>query len=116
MIFLSSVYDSEPVSPGKRVLVDRLWPRGISKEKINLSIWFKEIAPSSELRMWFSHEPEKWDEFRRRYFLELDKNPVTPDLLRYCKNEDVLFLFSAKNKEYNNAVALREYVLKHLDR
>jgi len=115
MISLSSVYAHELPSRGKRVLVDRLWPRGISKEKLNPFIWFKEIAPSSELRMWFSHEPEKWDEFRRRYFLELDRNTATPDLLRYCKNEDVLFLFSAKNKEYNNAVALKEYVLKHLD-
>ncbi len=114
MIYTCWAYDHEPSKKGKRVLVDRLWPRGITKERLNINEWYREIAPSDELRKWFSHDPEKWEGFKQRYFSELDKNPATSGLLEYCRNKDVVFVFSAKDKEYNNATALKEYVLKRL--
>lgn len=97
---------------GCRVLVDRLWPRGIKKEAAHLDHWFKELAPSDALRHWFGHEPAKWDEFRRRYRDELDANAsaVTPlrEVLR--QERKVTLLFAAKDEEHNNAVALAEYL------
>lgn len=79
---LKRAYDPPEPSDGFRVLVDRLWPRGISKEKAKLDLWLKEIAPSAGLRKWFGHEPEKWDEFKKRYFSELEANPETVLLLK----------------------------------
>ncbi|EQD27039.1 protein containing DUF488, partial [mine drainage metagenome] len=75
----------------------------------------EEIAPSTELREWFSHEPGKWQEFKRRYFSELVENPLITTLMRICSEEDVVFVYSAKNKEYNNAVALKEYLEAHIN-
>lgn len=113
MIDLSWAYEKDVKGHAKRILVDRLWPRGIKKEEIDISTWMKEIAPSTDLRKWFSHEPGKWEEFKRRYYSELDKNPLTASLIRICSEEDVVFVYSAKNKEYNNAVALKEYLEAH---
>lgn len=101
---------------GARVLVDRLWPRGQSKDKLRLDAWLKNIAPSSELRKWFNHEPEKWPEFRKRYGKELDANPepvkALQDLLR--EHDTVTLLFGSHEARYNNAVALSEYMRKHM--
>ncbi len=74
----------------------------------------KEISPTDELRKWYSHDPSKWNEFRTRYFAELDKNPVTPELLKICRKSDVVFLYSTKVEDINNAVALKQYVEEHL--
>lgn len=105
----------EPASPddGYRVLVDRIWPRGESKEKADLDLWLKEIAPSTELRKWFGHDPDKWDEFRTRYRAELDNNAqVVAELREIIKTHPVVTLvYSAKNEADNQAVALREYML-----
>lgn len=113
MIKVKRVYDPIEKDDGIRILVDRIWPRGIKKDKID--IWMKEIAPSHELREWFNHEPEKWEEFKSRYFEELDKNPKLSGLLKLVKEgRDVTLLYSAKSP-YNNAVALKEYLEKKIN-
>ncbi len=113
MIALSWVYEKSVEGHGERILVDRLWPRGIKKEEIKISLWMKEIAPSTDLRKWFSHEQSKWQEFKRRYFSELNENPLSASLISICNEKDVVFVYSAKDKQYNNAVALKEYIETH---
>jgi len=98
---------------GKRVLVDRLWPRGRGKEALKLHLWLREIAPSTELRRWFGHDPAKWTQFRRRYFAELQRNAGVVKTLRgLCAKQRVTLVFAAADREHNNAVALREYLLR----
>lgn len=101
---------------GGRVLVDRLWPRGQSKDKLHLDAWLKDIAPSNELRKWFDHEPAKWPEFRERYAKELDSNPEAVKSLQEMLREHgtVTLLFGSREARYNNAVALSEYMKRHL--
>lgn len=97
-------------SDGERILVDRLWPRGLRREDAAIDLWVKEVAPSAELRRWFNHEPERWDEFRRRYFAELEGNPAVEELRKRVRAGKVTLLFGARDEEHNNAVALREYL------
>ena len=93
-------------------MVDRLWPRGVSKDKVDL--WLRDVAPSDELRRWFNHDPNKWEEFKRRYFQELDGNPKVEELLELIRRgRDVTLLYAAKSL-YNNAVALKEYLERRL--
>ncbi|MCL5874398.1 MAG: DUF488 family protein [Candidatus Thermoplasmatota archaeon] len=113
MITISRVYNEQGSKHGYRILVDRLWPRGITKEKLKLDRWFKEIAPSNELRKWYSHDPAKWNEFRTKYFSELDRNPLTAELLDICIKNDVTFLYSSRVEDINNATALKQYVEEH---
>jgi uncharacterized protein YeaO (DUF488 family) len=96
---------------GKRILVDRLWPRGKSREFLKLDAWERDVAPSTELRQWFGHDPAKWTEFRKRYFAELKKNPALAGLRELTEKETVTLVFAAADTEHNNAVALREYLL-----
>ena len=115
-IALKRVYDEPAEEDGKRVLVDRLWPRGLSKERARVDVWLKEVAPSSELRKWFGHEPEKFAEFRRRYQTELDTwNAQTKlaELRDMARREHVTLLFAAHDAEHNNAVVLRDLLLPH---
>ena len=96
---------------GYRVLVDRIWPRGLRKEEVRVDDWMKEIAPSTELRKWFGHEPAKWAEFRRRYFAELShRRELVNMLLEIARSRPLTLVYSAKDEEHNNAVALREYL------
>lgn len=112
MIKVKRVYDKPEKDDGIRILVDRLWPRGVKKD--NVDIWLKDIAPSEELRKWFSHDPAKWEEFKKKYFEELDKNPKVKVLIELIsRNQTVTLLYSSKSP-YNNAVALREYLQKKL--
>lgn len=112
-IAVQRVYDAPSPKDGLRILVDRLWPRGLSKENAQIDVWLKAIAPSNELRKWYQHDPEKWQEFKKRYFAELKELPEAVDeLLGYVKKRNVAFLFASKESEHNNAVALREYVTK----
>jgi uncharacterized protein YeaO (DUF488 family) len=100
---------------GPRILVDRLWPRGISKEKANIHYWAKEIAPSNALRKWYQHDPEKWDEFKRRYYKELSANSEALEAFKAeLAGETITFLYSSTERELNNAVALKAYVEKHM--
>jgi uncharacterized protein YeaO (DUF488 family) len=105
------VYDAVEAGDGFRVLVERLWPRGLRKEALRLDRWLKEVAPSDELRRWFAHDPARWDEFRRRYFAELDAKPEAwQPLLEAARGGPVTLLYSARDTEHNNARALQEYL------
>lgn len=97
-------------SDGKRILVDRLWPRGKSKEFLKLDVWLRDVAPSTELRQWFGHDPAKWIEFRKRYFAELKKNPALATLRELTAKGTVTFVYAAADTEHCNATALREYL------
>jgi uncharacterized protein YeaO (DUF488 family) len=109
-IALSRLYDDEPET-GRSFLVERLWPRGITRERLSHAQWCKEVAPSHELRTWFGHDPQRWEEFRRRYEIELDDNPSSwQPLLDAATAGDITLLYSSKDREHNNAVALRDYL------
>lgn len=111
MIRLKRVYDDAAPDDVYRILVERLWPRGISKARAALDLWLKEIAPSPELRIWFGHDPAKWEEFRSRYWDELRINYETVDrLAELCKAHDVTFIYSSNDTQHNAAVALKEYM------
>ena len=116
-IKLVRIYDHEQPA-GYRILVDRMWPRGISKVKAALDKWAKQIGPTNELRKWFNHEDEKYPEFKSKYVEELNQNDFTPEFVemvkKHLEDEDVLFLYGAKNREHNQAVVLKEYVEKKL--
>lgn len=111
-IKIKRIYEAPARADGCRVLVDHIWPRGISKDTAQLDAWLKELAPSAELRKWFGHEPPKWASFKRKYFRELDqKGDVLPRLFSVCgKKKNLTLLFAAKDCEHNNAQALKEYV------
>ena len=109
MIKIKRVYDRTEKTDGMRVLVDRLWPRGIKKDDAALDLWLKDIAPSDELRKWFSHDPSKWQEFRTRYKKELkDKPGMIADLKKTARKGRVTLVYAAKDTERNNAVVLKE--------
>lgn len=112
MIQLKRAYDPPETGDGYRVLVDRLWPRGISREDAAIDRWMKELAPSDDLRRWFGHDPEKWEEFRRRYKQELETHEDAVAFLREKSSEGTLTLiYAAKDTQHNNAVVLREYLV-----
>ncbi|EXL09302.1 DUF488 domain-containing protein [Aquamicrobium defluvii] len=105
------VYEPVAESDGQRVLVDRLWPRGLSKEKAHLDLWLKDIAPSDELRHWFGHDPALWDEFQKRYRAELEgRGEALAALRALTAKGKVTLLFAAHDEEHNNAVALAAYL------
>ncbi|PHQ27306.1 hypothetical protein CLH62_06965 [Marinobacter guineae] len=114
-IRLKRAYEEPARSDGPRVLVDRIWPRGVSKEDADIACWLKGLAPSTELRKWFGHDREKWSEFRERYLNELTSDDARDDLealkklLEDC--DRITLVFAAKDTEHNNAVALRDFVL-----
>lgn len=111
MIKTKRVYDRPSRQDGLRVLVDRLWPRGMKKEDAKVDLWLKEVAPSDGLRKWYGHDPEKWPEFRRRYFRELDRKEEEVSRLREGRHgRNVTLLYSAREERYNNAAALKEYL------
>lgn len=110
-IYTKRIYENPSNEDGYRVLVDQLWPRGLKKEDARIDRWVKEIAPTTELRKWYNHDPEKWTEFRRRYFEELDRCPETvSELVELARKGKVTFLFSSKETKLNNASALKEYI------
>jgi uncharacterized protein YeaO (DUF488 family) len=116
-IRLSRAYDAPPKRRAYRILVDRIWPRGIKKESLALDAWLKELAPSTELRRWFNHVPERWPEFRKRYFKELGLHADGVDgLAEIASKCGVTLVYGARDPKHNNAVALREYLLRKLDR
>jgi uncharacterized protein YeaO (DUF488 family) len=113
MIQTRRVYETPEPSDGTRFLVERLWPRGMKKEALKLDGWLKEVAPSAELRRWFGHDPAKWKEFRRRYFTELDQHPEAWQRIQEAaRRGKVTLLYSARDTEHNNAVALKQYLEK----
>ena len=111
MIQIKRVYDPAASSDGFRMLVERLWPRGMKKENAKLDAWLKDVAPSTELRKWFSHDPAKWPEFQRRYAAELDQHPEAwQPILDAAKKGKVTLLFSSHDADHNNVVALKKYL------
>ncbi len=114
-IRLARVYDREPVREGKAFLVERLWPRGVRREDLPVDGWLKDVAPTTGLRQWFGHDPARWAEFRRRYRKELDTHPEAwQPLAEAARRGPVILLYSSRDREHNNAVMLRDYLLSHL--
>lgn len=115
MILVKRIYDPPARADGKRFLVDRLWPRGLKRDALKLDGWLKEVAPGDSLRRWFGHDPKKWPEFQRRYFAELDEKPEAwQPILDAARTATVTLLFSAKDPEHNNAIALKTYLDRKL--
>lgn len=108
MIQIKRVYDPSSREDGKRVLIDRLWPRGLTKEQANVDVWLKEVAPSTELRQWFGHDPAKWPEFQARYKQELKTNEALALLRKELGRGPITLLYGAKDEEHNNAVVLKD--------
>jgi uncharacterized protein YeaO (DUF488 family) len=114
-IDLKRAYDPPAKGDGRRILVDRVWPRGIAKHDLQIDAWLKDVAPSTELRKWFRHDPTKWDEFRKRYALELEqRSEALNELVEKARAGHVTLVFSAKDTQHNNAVALREHLERRL--
>lgn len=112
-LVIKRVYEDRAPSDGLRILVDRLWPRGLSKERASVDHWFKDVAPSAELRKWFNHDPKRYEEFKSKYQAELKDNPEVDKLLAVIAEADgkTTLLYGAKNEEMNQAVVLREFLL-----
>lgn len=115
-IQIKRVYEPSAPQDGLRVLVDRVWPRGLTKEQVKASLWLKEIAPSTALRKMFNHDPSLWTDFKRRYFVELDQTPqeVQRLLAAFTDPETLTLLYSARDETHNQAAALREYLLEKI--
>jgi len=111
MIKVKRVYEEESPDDGARYFVERLWPRGIKKESLHMDGWLKDLTPSTELRQWFGHDPEKWPEFRRRYVAELDRAQASwAPLVEAARRGTVTLLYSARDTEHNNALVLKNYL------
>ncbi len=107
-ISIKRAYEPAIKSDGKRVLVDRIWPRGLTKVEAKVDLWLKEVAPSTELRKWFGHDPEKWADFQKKYKAELKGNPALAELKAVAKGGAVTLVFAAKDEDHNNAVVLKQ--------
>ncbi len=117
MILLKRAYDPVTSDDGTRFLVERLWPRGVKKTSLRVQAWLKDVAPSDGLRRWFAHDPKKWEEFRRRYFHEMDANAKACEtILQAARRGRVTLVYSAHDAEHNNAVALKEYLEARMGR
>jgi uncharacterized protein YeaO (DUF488 family) len=115
MITIKRIYEDYDPHDGYRILVDRLWPRGVKKETAHIDQWMKDIAPSPDLRKWFNHEPEKWSVFSHKYQDELNHNKAALEEIRKCakQQEKITLLYGAKDTEHSHALVLQEYLKKH---
>lgn len=111
MMKLKRVYERPEKADGFRILVDRLWPRGLTRERTKIDLWLKDLSPSDGLRKWFGHDPVKWPEFKRRYFAELKEKNVDK-ILQRSKRETVTLVYGSKEEKFNNATVLAEYIRK----
>ncbi|MEM0106702.1 MAG: DUF488 domain-containing protein [Candidatus Micrarchaeaceae archaeon] len=119
MIKIKRIYDTIEVTDGIRILVDRLWPRGVRRSSQKVDYWAKDVAPSNELRKWFGHDPSKWEEFRKRYIEELEtenNGALEKFILRIKGNDTITLLYSSKDVEHNNAIVLAEVLKKELEK
>jgi uncharacterized protein YeaO (DUF488 family) len=113
MIQLKRAYEKASSTDGERVLVERLWPRGLSRERAAVDLWLKEVAPSPELRKWFGHDPARWKEFERRYWKELQRQKESVDLLRRkARHGTVTLVYAARDQEHNGALALKQFLAR----
>jgi uncharacterized protein YeaO (DUF488 family) len=111
MIHIKRAYEPPSETDGVRILVERLWPRGVTKKDAALDLWLKEVAPSAELRAWFAHDPAKWQQFRKRYWAELERNKdAVAELKQHVKKGTVTFIYAARDEEHNSAVVLKEFL------
>jgi uncharacterized protein YeaO (DUF488 family) len=116
-VFVRRVYDPSPPRHELRVLVDRVWPRGVSKEHLHLDRWAKDVAPSNELRRWFGHDPRRWEEFKRRYRFELaEKTGQLHELAELTRRGPLVLLYSARDQDHNQAVVLKEVLEEGIER
>jgi uncharacterized protein YeaO (DUF488 family) len=117
MIQLKRAYEKATKTDGERFLVDRLWPRGVTKSALHATAWLKEVSPSSELRKWYGHDPAKWVEFRKRYFTDLEQAPEAwQPLVEAASKGTITLVYSSQETERNNAVALREFLMGKMKR
>jgi uncharacterized protein YeaO (DUF488 family) len=115
MLSLKRAYDPYSPQDGQRLLVDRLWPRGVSKDSLKIEQWYRDVAPSAGLRKWFGHDPARWDEFKNRYFAELERNPASwQPILEKARHGETTLIYGARDTEHNDAVALREFLQARL--
>jgi uncharacterized protein YeaO (DUF488 family) len=115
MIRIKRIYDPPDHEDGARLLVERLWPRGIKKTDLRMDAWLKDVAPSTELRQWFGHDQARWPQFRRRYFAELARHPeVWKPICEAARRDNVTLLYSARDEKHNNALALKDYLRRYL--
>jgi uncharacterized protein YeaO (DUF488 family) len=113
MIKLKRAYENHSREDGERILVERLWPRGLTKLKAKIDLWLKDVAPSTELRRWFGHDPEKWNEFRQRYQEELkQKDELIKRLKRKAKAGTITLIYAARDEEHNGALVLKQFLQK----
>ncbi len=118
MLKIKRAYDKKESGDGKRILIDRLWPRGLSKAEADIDEWIKELGPSTELRKWFGHDPERWAEFRERYtreLSELDKRALLENISQMARRQNVTLIYSAKDTEHNNVKVLEEIIGKMME-
>jgi len=116
MIKIKRVYEPTSKDDGFRILVDRLWPRGLKKEDAHIQLWLKEVSPSTELRKWFDHQPQKWEVFKKNYLEELATNKATKELLNVYENEPTItLLYAAHDQQYNHALVLLEFLKREMD-
>ncbi|MFG1555629.1 MAG: DUF488 family protein [Thermoplasmataceae archaeon] len=109
------VYDDVKMDPNTDfILVDRIWPRGITKERLKGVMWIKDLAPSNELRKWFSHDASKWNEFKDRYYLEIGNTQSFMDIIATAKQKNIVLLYASKERNFNNAMALKEFIERNL--
>lgn len=114
MIQIKRVYEPPARGDGTRFLVERLWPRGLKKTELDAKAWLKEVAPSTELRQWFGHAPDKWSAFKRKYYAELERGEAWKPIAQAARRGNVTLLYSARDTEHNNAIALKAYLDKKL--
>ena len=107
-VMLKRAYELPAKTDGELILVDRLWPRGLAKVKAKIDLWLKDVAPSTELRQWFGHDPEKWSEFKKRYRAELKHNPELSELQSLSRRSDITLVYAARDELHNEAVVLKQ--------
>ena len=110
MLMIKRIYEKPSITDGKRILVARLWPRGVKRSTANVDLWMKDVAPSDDLRHWFAHDVAKWVQFKAKYKKELDGNKHFVELVHIIKTHDVTLLYASQDMEHNNAVALEEFI------
>ena len=115
LLGIKRIYEKAEVTDGKRILVDGLWPRGVRRSTANIDKWVKEVAPSKELRQWFSHDPAKWKSFESKYKKELESNKTLDSLVELAIKEDITLVYGSKDTERNNAVVLEEVLKERID-
>lgn len=111
-VAIKRVYEAAASSDGKRILVDRIWPRGVTKAAADLELWLKEIAPSAELRKWFGHDPEKWKAFQEKYEAELEGSAALSELRSLARQGPITLVFAARDEAHNNAVVLKKILAR----